>query len=77
METKNMSFWFDRTERLMEEQRRVKMKPNAASRNNGGKSLAKTEREQVNLLSRSADKPGVRRLQFSFIRYTVLIEKKI
>lgn len=77
METNGLSFWFDRTERLMEEQRRSKMKPNAASRNNDRKNLAKAEREQVNLLSRSADKPGVRRMQFSFIRYTVLIEKKI
>ena len=77
METNGLSFWFDRTERLMEEQQSGKMKPIAASRNNYRKNLAQIEREQVNLLSRSADKPGVRRMQFSFIRYTVLIEKKI
>ncbi len=77
MEANNLSFWFGRTERLMEEQQRSKMRPIAASRNNERKNLAKIEREKVNFLSKSADKPGVRRLQFSFISYTVLVEKKI
>ena len=61
MDTSNLAFWLERTERLMKEQQYAGSK---------GKIY-----EHANL-NKSKDKPRVRRLQFSLINYTVLIERK-